>query len=305
MLTPNPRNMPRYLTIIFSLILAVYLALALTVTATEADGRMCRGVEIEVEPTAGATGFVTPAEIASELDSFPAHAGDVPLAAINTQSIRRHLLGLDKLEDASVVCYTDGTIRISVKPIVPVTRVFDGPESYYINRSGKRVRAGARFRKNVPIIKGHFDPTDTVFTPLSLLPLLDYIAADSVWNAYVTMIEAKSPTDIILIPAIREHVVNLGSLDDIPLKFERLQKFYKRVLVSQGWEKYDTLSLKWRGQLVATKRHRKAPDLPVRNFDEDEAVSIDAMLAGDGVAPGQAVPGVEANSERPIPKKKV
>ena len=41
------------------------------------------------------------------------------------------------------------------------------------------------------------------------------------------------------------------------------------------------------------------------NFDEDEAVSIDAMLAGDGVAPGQAVPGVEANSERPIPKKKV
>ena len=297
--------MPRYLTIIFSLILAVYLAVALTVTAGESDMRICRGVEIEVEPTAGAAGFVTVDEIASELDSFPSRAGDVPLSAIDTQKMRRHLLGLDKLEDASVVCYTDGTIRISVKPIVPVARVFDGPESYYVNRSGKRVKAGARFRRNVPLIKGHFDPTDTVFTPLSLLPLLDYIASDSVWNTYVTMIEVKSPTDIIIVPAIREHVVNLGYLDDIPLKFDRLQKFYQRVLVSQGWEKYDTLSLKWRGQLVATKRHRKAPELPVRNFDEDEAVSIDAMLAGDGVAPGQAMPGVKANSDRPIPKKKV
>ena len=42
--------MPRYLTIIFSLILAVYLAVALTVTAGESDMRICRGVEIEVEP---------------------------------------------------------------------------------------------------------------------------------------------------------------------------------------------------------------------------------------------------------------
>ena len=78
--------MPRYLTIIFSLILAVYLAVALTVTAGESDMRICRGVEIEVEPTAGAAGFVTVDEIASELDSFPSRAGDVPLSALTLHS---------------------------------------------------------------------------------------------------------------------------------------------------------------------------------------------------------------------------
>lgn len=295
--------MPRYLTIAFSIILAAYLAVALTVTAGEGDDGMCSGVKIEVEPTEGANGFVTCGEIAAELDSFPVRATQVPLASVNTQAMRRRLLALDKLEDASVVRYTDGSIRVWVKPIVPVARVFDGPESYYINRSGKRVKAGARFRKNVPLIQGHFDAADSAFTPLSLLPLLDHIAADSLWNNYVTMIRVESPTDIILVPAIREHVVNLGDLTDIPLKLGRLRRFYSEVLATQGWEKYDTLSLKWRGQLVAKKRHRRAPQLPVRDYDEDEAVSIDAMLVADSVAPGQTRAGVKATTEKAIPKK--
>ncbi len=296
--------MHNYLKISLCVVLAAYLAVALVVASTHPDEQACKGVSITVEPTEGADGFVTRSEIASELGAFADSAAGTPLASINTQTIRRRLLGLDKLEDASVVRYTDGTVRISVKPIVPVARVFEGRDSYYINRSGKRVRAGARFRKNVPIIRGRFDPADSLFTPLSLLPLIDYIAADSIWNTYITMIDVKGPRDVILVPAIREHVINIGSPDDIEQKLGRLRTFYTRVLAGQGWEKYDTISLKWRGQIVATKRHKAAAQLPVSAFDEDEAVSVDAMLAGDDVAPGQAVPGVKAHTERPIPRKK-
>ena len=117
------------------------------------------------------------------------------------------------------------------------------------------------------------------------------------------MIKVKSPTDILLIPNIREHVINLGSLDRLDDKMERLRTFYSKVLVKQGWEKYDTLTLKWNGQLVATKRHRRPPDVPVISGEDDETVPIDAMLAGDNVAPGQTVPGVKAHSEKPIPAK--
>lgn len=293
--------MPKYIQIIFSLILAAYLVVALVMSAEDTSLTRCAGVTVEVEPTDGAEGFVNPAEM-PELQKLPDYATGAPFASVNTQELRRKLLENDKLEDATVVRYTDNTIRISLKPIVPVARVFDGSESYYINRAGKRVKADARFRKNVPIVKGHFDPADTTFTPLSLLPLLDHIAADSLWNSYVTMIEVKSPSDIILVPAIREHVVNLGDISDLRSKLERLRTFYSRVLPHQGWEKYDTISLKWRGQVVASKRRRSAPELPVSSFDDDESVSVDAMLAGDNVAPGQTRPGVEAHAEKPIPR---
>lgn len=295
--------MPKYLTIIFTVVLAGYLGVSLMAALGADRAQRCPRMPIVVEETPGTEGFVTPGEIAAELNNLPTDAPTLPAGAINTQALRRQLLGMDKLEDASVVTLTDGTVSITVKPIVPVARVFDGKESYYINRNGKRVKAGARFRKNVPVIRGSFVEGDTTFTPLSLLPLIDFISADSVWNSYVTMIDVKGPHDIILVPAIREHVVNIGDLSDLPLKMKHLKTFYSKVLSEQGWEKYDTLSLKWRGQVVATKRSRKAPEMPVRSYDEDESVSIDAMLAGDNIAPGQSLEGRKANSEKPVPTR--
>ncbi len=284
--------------------LAAYLVIALTVTANEADTTLCRSIEIKVDDSDGeAQHFVTPTELARELDSLPFKAPGTALSGINTQTIRKRLLDLDKIEDAQVVRYTDGSIRIKATPIIPVARIFDNGESYYINRAGKRVSANARYHKDVPIIEGHFDPSDTVFTPASILPLLNYITGDSVWNSYISMIKVKSPTDIILIPVIREHVINLGAPVDFNDKFSRLKKFYSEVLHIQGWEKYDTLSLKWKGQLVASKRHRSAARTNAVRYDDDESVDTGTMLAGDDVAPGQTKPGIKAHSEKPIPTK--
>lgn len=298
--------MPRYLKVIFSLMLAAYLVVALTMTAMETDKQRCRAVEITVEDADGAAGarrFVTPAELARELDSLPDKAPGMPLANINTQDIRKHLLSLDKIEDAEVVRLTDGTVRIKATPIIPVARIFEPGRSYYINRAGKQVSADARYHKDVPIIEGRFSYPDSAFTPASLLPLLGYIASDSVWNSFISMIKVKSPTDIILVPVIREHVINIGAPDNFDDKFSRLRKFYTEVLPQQGWEKYDTLSLKWRGQLVASKRKRASSKVQTVGYDDDEAVDMGTMLAGEGVAPGQTVPGVKAHSEKPIPAR--
>lgn len=297
--------MSRYLNIVFSLMLVAYLVIALSMTVSEPDTQLCRGIEITVEdPDGSSQRFVTSAELAHELDSLPEKAPGMALANINTQTIRRHLLDLDKIEDVEVVRMTDGTIRIKATPIIPVARIFDDGESYYINRAGKRVSADARYHKDVPIIEGHFADTDTAFTPSSLLPLLSYIASDSVWSAYISMIKVKSPSDIILVPVIREHVINIGAPDHFDDKFARLKKFYSEVLPMQGWQKYDTLTLKWHGQLVATKRRHAPQKLEIVKYDDIETVDTGTMLAGDDVAPGQTIPGMKAHSETPVPTSK-
>ena len=98
--------MSRYLTIIFSLLLVAYLAIALTVTSTEADTEPCRGMEITIAGADGNQRFVTPTELSRELDSLPDKATGLALGNINTQQIRRRLLEMDKIEDAEVVRYT-------------------------------------------------------------------------------------------------------------------------------------------------------------------------------------------------------
>lgn len=282
--------------------LFVYLVIALTLTATESDTDLCRGVNITVNNSDSAGNqFVSAEELAHEIGDLPQKAKQMTLASINTQDIRRALLSLDKVEDVQVLRLTDGTIAITAQPIIPVMRVFDNGKSYYINKDGKRVSANARYHKDVPIVEGHFDPADTVFTPQSLLPLINYIASDSIWNSFISMVKVKSQNDIILVPVIREHVINIGTPDNFDDKFSRLKKFYTEVLPCQGWEKYDTLTLKWRGQLVASKRKRHSAPVESVKYEDEDAVDTGTMLAGDNVAPGQTKPGIKAHSETPIP----
>lgn len=296
----------RQFKVILSIILLVYLTVALCVAMNEPDGDTCKGVKIEVLNTdeiPDPAQFVTAEELAHELGDLPDHAKGMPMSAIDTQALRLRLLKLDKIEDAEVVRYSDGTIRISAHPMVPVARIFDRDKSYYVNRAGKRITASARYHKSVPVIRGHFDEGDTTFTPLNLLPLINYIAADTTWNSFISMIDVKSPRDIILVPMIREHVINLGAPTDFEDKLARLKRFYAEVLPHQGWEKYDTLSLKWKGQLVASKRVHEAPKLPSIREEDEEAVDVGSMLAAEGVAPGQTRIGAKPTLHTPIPAK--
>lgn len=295
--------MKKYLSIIFTVMLLAYLVVTLTAASGSDKDRRCTGMTLKVNDTSSSR-FVTEEDLMIELDSLPARARGMLLTEINPAEIRRHLMSIDKIEDAEVLTYTDGRIEIRVTPIIPVARVFDGDRSYYINRSGKQVTANARYHKDVPIIRGDFSTmADTTFTALSIMPLVDYIYSDTTWSRFFTMIEVKSPDDIILVPNIREHVVNIGSVENIPDKLSRLHRFYTTVLSKRGYESYDTLSLKWNGQLVATRRKKLAPPKIDLTIEDEEAPDTTVMLAAENVAPGQALPGVETHNDRPIPKK--
>jgi cell division protein FtsQ len=49
-------------------------------------------------------------------------------------------------------------------------------------------------------------------------------------------------------------VVQVGSADNLDEKFHRLIVFYTRGLSQTGWDKYSQISVKYRNQVVCTKR---------------------------------------------------
>lgn len=89
--------------------------------------------------------------------------------------------------------------------------------------------------------------------------------------------------NIILVPVIRGHVINFGDMSDMENKFTRLRQFYKDVMPVKGWNYYDTIAVKWTGQVVATKRKKKLADANLAYVDDSEleAVNTDAMLADE------------------------
>lgn len=243
-----------------SVILGIYLVGALTVSAmiSEKEPAGAPAVFVSGEQT-----YVSAAEILKELPAdTAARISDVDLEAIEARLMKK-----DNIEDAQAVrsyCGKHARVNVYVTPMIPVARVFDSGGSYYINRQGKKLTANARYHIDVPVISGNFSRR----SPVEIIPLLEYMRNDENFASIVSSISIAPNGDIIIVPLIAGHVINFGEPRNYRNKVRRIAEMYRQVLPVKGWNYYDTLSVKWDGQVVATRR-RFTPPPPSIFFDTE------------------------------------
>ncbi len=262
---------------LLSVLLAVYLILAIPFADKVAASTTCAGVDIRVEQN-DMSNFVTSSAIDAELDYLTKRLPGKVASEINIQHIEDRLNSLSNVESAN--CYRTASDRIvvDVVPMVPVARVFDPGTSYYINKNGKRLSSGAKYKIDVPIIVRD-DPK--TLAPEKLTGLLEQIAANPSWNELVSVLKINSKGDVIIIPSISGHVVNFGTPDGAADKFKRLFEFYRQVMPIKGWNYYDVISVKYSGQVVAKIR----PGSAVKAINEYENEDLEEEIDLETIAP--------------------
>lgn len=257
------------------MVMIIYLLIVIPVTRSAASATPYEGVEIVVDDR-DSVGFVSAADIIDELDSLPRKVSSIPRSDINTDEIASLLNGLDKIEHSSCVKLNNDWLRIYVKPMCPVARIFDhGGNSYYVSSTGKRISSDLRYHVDVPVVSADFD---SLAQAKSLLPVLDFIKNNPSADALVSSIKVNRRGDIILIPIIRGHVVNFGDESDIANKWERLMVMYREVMPVRGWDYYDTISVKWKGQVVASRRVKARPEPSLQVLMSIDTVTTEADL---------------------------
>lgn len=245
-------NKKNLLNIILSILLVIYMVVAFGFTAYITQNDYCKGVDIEINDPSNMK-FITVDDILREIGNEDSVFLSMRLNEINTHTIETSLNAIDKIEEANCFITKDGHLKIDITPLIPVARIFDPNGTYYINRDGKKMTASARYHVDVPVVVGQFN---SKLNSTAILPLLKYIKSDSTWNSLVSGIKIDANNDIIIAPMIRGHVLNLGDTSDIENKFARIKTIYKQVLPIKGWNFYDTISVKWQGQVVATRKEK-------------------------------------------------
>jgi cell division protein FtsQ len=81
-----------------------------------------------------------------------------------------------------------------------------------------------------------------------------YIYNHEFWNAQVGQIDITAERKFELIPVIGDHVIKIGSVENIETKLNNLLLFYKQVLSKTGFNKYSVLDVQYEGQVVAANR---------------------------------------------------
>lgn len=281
------------------LVLAGLLAWGILWAKQKADHEVCRQVQVVVVNNDSAT-FVTSKGILEDLKAAHLKIEGLPLWQINSDRIEQKLAQSPYLESVDCVKSHDGIFVIKVKQLVPVLRVFDGDHSYYVNRDGKRMEARVNYFSDVPIVNGHFTKE---YGPERLLPLVDYVNRNATLSAIVTMYTFQDSDNIFVVPCMSGHIVNLGSIDNYESKFDKLLLFYRKVMPVRGWDTYDTLSVKWNHQVVATRRVIKAEEVIEASANDDEPDVDISVIAGDDNMPLHNVGGKPKKSA-PAPKPK-
>lgn len=288
--------------------MGVVLLLALLVATgfwakSEASNEVCKSVEVTVE-NADSSSFVTPQSILHEMQRLKINPIGLKLSRINTREIESALNDIDFLENAECVISNLNTLQIRVTQLVPVMRVYDGENAYYVNRHGKRINAlNPQFRSDVPIVTAHFDAK---YSPSKLIPLINFVENNSELRNFVSMINVRDSNNVFIIPTISGHVINIGSPDGLDNKFAKLKEFYTKVMPDKGWNFYDTISVKFNHQVVATRRVKSVKkEIDWRLLSDEESADVQTMTVSDNRADSlnQAKTATKTNAKTDNTKK--
>jgi len=247
---------------------------------------VCTEIKVDIVNKDGTT-FVTAENVISEMERKRIFVKGKPVWQINVEELEKVLGQSQYVESVECMFVNGGCLNIKVAQIVPVMRIFDGDDSYYINKDGKRMQAVANFTADVPVVEGRFTGS---FSPLQMLPMVQYVEENPELKSLVSMYSVQDRYNIFIIPAMSGHVINMGDGSNYESKFKKLKLFYNKVMPVKGWMCYDTISLKWDYQVVAT--HRDKLIEVHQEYDPEE----------DEVADDPSTMKVSDNSKAPVNK---
>lgn len=249
-----------------------YLVVTLSFSRKKSDDVVCSSININITDSL-TNAFVTKADVMKTVEREFSNLIGIPLSMINTHQVEQHLSTMQAVKRAEAYKTIEGSLQIDIEQRKPIVRIINkSGNSYYIDVEGKTLPLSSKFTSHVLIINGNIsepykvEPNVKVMdwsggkvtteSPLvcQLYDFAKYINNDSFWRAQITQVYVDNPNSIELIPRVGPHTILLGNLDDYQTKLAKLKLFYEKALPQEGWNRYKEINLKYKNQIVCTKR---------------------------------------------------
>ena len=170
---------------------------------------------------------------------------------INTDRIENELLKNEMIARVEAYKTPSGMIKLEVEQKIPILRVISPRGNYYVDNLGSTMPVSRRYVAHVPVVSGYVEK-ELAVTDLYKFAL--FLQENEFWNDQIEQIYVYPDNDIELIPRVGNHRIMLGTLDEFEEKLANLKLFYEQAIPKVGWEKYSMINLKYKNQIVCTKK---------------------------------------------------
>jgi cell division protein FtsQ len=249
------RNIVRFFKVALILLLAgVFIAATIATTLSHKD-LVCTNILIEIDHKNNLY-FLDENDV-NKILTRNSKLINTRLSDINLSQLEKDLEENDFIQNAEVFTNFDGVLKAKIQQKTPQYRIFNNEGvSYYISDSGNFMPLSSKFTPRLIVATGYIPfvkniEVDAVNKDLKLL--IDFIQRDEFLNALIGSVHVNSKKEFVLIPKIDGHKIDFGKINDMETKFRNLKIFYKKALPYSEWEKYETINLKYKGQIVCSK----------------------------------------------------
>lgn len=251
---------------ILIIIISLYLVIMPVFLAHMAASVPCAGISITIGDSSDYH-FVSKREIAALVSQNNSRIIGQPISKIPLPAIENRILQIRELKNAEVYKTIDGILHVSVDQRNPMMRVIAGGGDYFVDEEGVVMRRRGLYTPRLHIVGGNIRITGPMLNGVSVLdtsikhsvlkdifPLMEYINHDNFWSAEIDQLYVDDEDEIDLIPRLGNHIVHLGTVENFEGKLRNLQTFYEKVMPEVGWNKYESIDLEYKDQIVCKRR---------------------------------------------------
>lgn len=240
------------------LILAGALALAVLVIVANVNRSHSQVRGIEVSIRYGRTPVLVNEQTVADsiLASIP-HLTTQFVGDVDRKAVAEAASHVPYLRDISTSVSVSGKVVVRAAQRRPIARLFYGVRELYFDEEGVMMPISQTGDCNVLVAGGNFtEPLrlDSLNSQTqALVTLANFLDNERKYRTLVDQIYIERDGDIMMVPKLGDHIIELGTTDDLDTKFSNLLAFYRRGMPRAGWNTYSKVSLKYRGQVVCTK----------------------------------------------------
>lgn len=267
----------KILRITFWVLLVAGLGTVFAFVQKQEDELLCSKVNITIDRNPLQENFfVAEDDIRALIAQRFGQVENTPLKNVDVNYLERLMYTNPWVQRAEVYLIINGVVDIEIEQRQPILRIINQQgESYYMDSNGMLMLWSPDFTPRLLVVSGNIKESyddwsqarmdelinnDTLKTRTLLddfYKMAQFILADEFWSAHVEQIYLNNYGEMELVPKVGDHKIIFGNSGEMEEKFWKLKTFYTEGLNYTGWDRYDTLNLKFNNQVVCTKKNYK------------------------------------------------
>lgn len=243
------------------LLLAGVLTGAFLLGSNERAKSRCTGIDVTIKDSLYIR-FITEKAVKEYLALNYKGLVGMPLDSIDLYRIEEILNSNSAILKSEAYITGKGILNISLIQRKPAVELVTKDEKFYSTADGYLLPLQPHFTQELLVIDGIVPINAVDWTNGrpeeqkdiewlgSMLEVVNFINASDIWKDRIAKITCESSGELIIIPREGSENFLFGHPKDIEEKFEKIRIYYERITADKGKDRYITVDLRFRGQIV-------------------------------------------------------